>query len=121
MRQHLIVELASLNAVLAKSREQVHRMLALLLCQLGASAGAEMQLVLPDLQALEDSTLPPSWHPWSPSCWPSSCLESWVRSAQAAHKQLHNWAKVGGLRSYFLPALLHPRGFLAAAKVLVKM
>ena len=117
MRQCLTHELHLLNTLLVTALASLQHMANVLRGRLGIGGAQELLRVLPDLQALESRTIPPSWLPSTPCPWRTSSLHTWTLMVQAAHTQLNRWARLGGLRSYYLPVLQAPEAFLTAARV----
>jgi hypothetical protein len=117
MKQHLQLEVNSLNAILVRVGMCLTRMASLVLGYCGSSAAAHMEEILPDLIAVDSGRPPATWLAGCAPSWDTSSLDAWMETLQTAHMQLYQWARQGCLRSYYLPALLHPFVFLSAAKL----
>lgn len=117
MKQHLQLEVNSLNAILVRVSMCLTRMASLVLGYCGSSGAAHMEEILPDLIAVDSGRPPATWLAGCAPSWDTSSLDAWMETLQTAHMQLYQWARQGCLSSYYLPALLHPFVFLSAAKL----
>ena len=117
LKQHLALEVQCLNAILERVSVSLTRMASLVLGYCGSNAAAHMEELLPDLIAVDNGQPPEAWLVGCAPSWDISSLDAWMETVQTAHMQLYQWALQGCLRSYYLPALLHPFVFLRAAKL----